>query len=160
MKRGSTLFLRLAVLLIGAPVLAICIFALPSLAREAVVSTSEFTYVLIGIVIIMYGAAVPFFIALFQAFKLLGTIDKNFAFSERSVQSLKTIKYCALSISGLYVVGLPLFLMFGHLDDAPGVVLINLVFIFAPLLIAVFAAVLQRLLQEAIQLKSENELTV
>ena len=45
-------------------------------------------------------------------------------------------------------------------DDAPGAVGIGLVIIFASLIIAVFAAVLQRLLQNAIDIKSENDLTV
>ena len=38
--------------------------------------------------------------------------------------------------------------------------LVGLVIIFASMVIAVFAAVLQRLLQEAIDIKSENDLTV
>jgi hypothetical protein len=37
---------------------------------------------------------------------------------------------------------------------------IGLVIIFASMVIAVFAAVLQRLLQEAIHIKSENDLTI
>lgn len=45
-------------------------------------------------------------------------------------------------------------------DDAPGLIIIGFVPIFASIVIAVFAAVLQRLLQEAINIKSENDLTV
>ena len=55
---------------------------------------------------------------------------------------------------------LPIILMVGQEDDAPGVVLIGLICIMAPLVTGVFAAVLQRLLQSAIELKSENDLTV
>ena len=35
MKRGSTLFLKLAVILIGIPVLALCIYLLPQIANVA-----------------------------------------------------------------------------------------------------------------------------
>jgi biotin transporter BioY len=160
MKRGSTIFLKIAVFLIGTPVLALCIFGLPILAKEAAESNSEFTYVLYGILIVMYVSAIPFFIALYQAFKLLSYIDNNKAFSEISVKALKNIKFCAITISCLYVIGMPFFYIFAELDDAPGVILIGMVFIFAPMVIAVFAAVLQRLLQEAINIKSENDLTV
>ncbi|WP_048602136.1 DUF2975 domain-containing protein [Rubeoparvulum massiliense] len=160
MKRGSTLFLKLAVILIGTPVLALCIFGLPILAKEAVESSSNFAFVLYGIVIVMYVSVIPFFVALYQAFKLLCYIDKNEAFSEISVRALKNIKYCAIIISGLYVVAMPFFYIFAELDDAPGVILIGMLFIFASMVIAVFAAVLQRLLQEAIKIKSENDLTV
>jgi hypothetical protein len=47
-----------------------------------------------------------------------------------------------------------------EVDDAPGLILVGMVPIFTSLVIAVFAAVLQRLLQEAIDIKSENDLTV
>lgn len=160
MKRGSTIFLKIAVFLIGTPVIALCILGLPMLAKEAAESNSEFAYVLYAILIVMYVSAIPFFVALYQAFKLLSYIDKNKAFSGISVKSLKSIKYCAITISGLYVVGLPFFYIFAELDDAPGIMLIGLLFTFAPMVIAVFAAVLQRLLQEAINIKSENDLTV
>lgn len=160
MKRGSTIFLKIAVFLIGTPIIALCILGLPMLAKEAAESNSEFAYVLYAILIVMYVSAIPFFVALYQAFKLLSYIDKNKAFSGISVKSLKSIKYCAITISGLYVVGLPFFYIFAELDDAPGIMLIGLLFTFAPMVIAVFAAVLQRLLQEAINIKSENDLTV
>ncbi|MNN82325.1 hypothetical protein D3C81_1992480 [compost metagenome] len=108
----------------------------------------------------LYASAIPFYFALYQAFKLLGYIDKNKAFSELSVQVLKNIKYCAIIISSLYVLGLPLFYLMAEKDDAPGIIVIGLVIIFASMVIAVFAAVLQKLLKEAIELKLENDLTV
>jgi hypothetical protein len=77
-----------------------------------------------------------------------------------SVDALKKIKNCAITISGLYVVIIPFVFMIAEWDDAPGLVLINLVIIGASMVIAVFAAVLQRLLQEAIDIKTENDLTV
>ena len=160
MKRGSTNFLKVAVIFLGIPILALCIFVLPILAKDAAEGNSEFAYVLYGIVIVMYVSAIPYFIALYQAFKLLIYIDKNKAFSDISVKSIKKIKHCAITISGLHLIGLPFLITFAHLDDAPGVVLVGMLFIFAPMVIAVFAAVLQRLLQEAITIKSENELTV
>ena len=55
---------------------------------------------------------------------------------------------------------MPLFYLIAEIDDAPGIILIGMVIIFASMVIAVFAAVLQRLLQEAIDIKSENDLTV
>jgi hypothetical protein len=97
---------------------------------------------------------------LYQSFNLLSYIDKNKAFSELSVRALKKIKKCAITISGLYVVALPFVFILAEVDDAPGLGLIGMVMIFAPMVIAVFAAVLQRLLQEAIDIKSENDLIV
>ncbi len=58
------------------------------------------------------------------------------------------------------MLNLPLIYIIAEWDDAPGLILIGMVFVGASLVIAVFAAVLRRLLQEAIQIKSENDLTV
>jgi hypothetical protein len=157
MKR-ETLFLKIAVFLIGTPVLALCVFGLPWLAKDA--AGSELAYLIYGILVVMYVSAIPFFVALYQAIRLLSYIDKNNAFSELSVKALKNIKYCATTITILYVAGMPLFYLMGEKDDAPGVILIGMMFVFAPLVIAVFAAVLQKLLKNAIDIKSENDLTV
>lgn len=163
MKRSSTLFLKVAVIFIGIPVLAMCLFLLPQIANEANEAAkrgSDLAYVVYGILMIMYVSAVPFYFALYQSFNLLSYIDKNQAFSKLSVRALKKIKTCALIISGLYVVAIPFVYIMAEVDDAPGLILIGMVMIFAPMVIAVFAAVLQRLLQEAIDIKSENDLIV
>jgi hypothetical protein len=160
MKRGTTLFLKIAVILVGIPVLALCIFLVPEIANFSAELYPDIAYMKYLVLIDLYAAAVPFYFALYQAFKLLSYIDKNKAFSELSVRALKIIKYCAITISILYVVGMPLFYLIAEKDDAPGIIVIGLVIIFASMVIAVFAAVLQRLLQEAIDIKSENDLIV
>jgi len=160
MKRGSTLFLKLAVFLIGTPVLALCIFVVPEIANFAAVIFPDMQYIKYLVFIYLYATAIPFYIALYQAFKLLSYIDKNKAFSGLSVNALKNIKICAIIISILYVVGMPFIYLMAEIDDAPGLIVIGMVIIFASTVIAVFAAVLQRLLQEAIHIKSENDLTV
>ncbi|QTM98285.1 DUF2975 domain-containing protein [Sediminibacillus dalangtanensis] len=160
MKRGTTLFLRIAVILIGIPILALCIFVVPEIGNFTAELYPEMSYLKYLVWIDLYATAIPFYFALYQAFKLLSYIDKNKAFSELSVKALKKIMYSALTISAFYVVGMPLFYLMAEADDAPGIILIGMLVIFAALVIAVFAAVLQRLLQEAIHIKSENDLTV
>jgi len=60
----------------------------------------------------------------------------------------------------LYATGIPFLFQLAELDDAPGAGVIALAFACAPLVIATFAAVLQKVLQSAINIKSENDLTV
>jgi len=160
MKRVSTLFLKIAVILIGIPILALCIFLVPGIGRYAAELFPTIDYIKHFVVLYFYITAIPFYFALYQAFKLLNYIDRNTAFSELAVGALKKIKYCAIAISVLYVVGMPLFYFAAEADDAPGIILIGLVIIFASMVIAVFAAVLERLLKNAIDIKSENDLTV
>lgn len=159
MKR-ETMFLKLAVVVMGIPILALCIFVVPNIAKFAAELYPEMGYIQYLILIDMYAAAIPFYFALYQTFKLLNLIDKDNAFSKRSVTALKNIKYCAALISGLYVLGMPLYYLLAERDDAPGIIVIGLVLIFASFVIAVFAAVLEKLLTSAIEMKKENDLTV
>ncbi|WP_094096102.1 DUF2975 domain-containing protein [Paenibacillus physcomitrellae] len=158
MERISTFFLKATVILMGLVILALCIFGLPSIAKGFDGYFSD--YWLYPTITGMYLSAVPFFAALYQALKLLSYIDRNTAFSDSSVRALKIIKYCAFAICILYVAILPFLYFMADQDDAPGLIVIGLVVIFASLVIGVFAAVLQKLLKNAIDIKSENDLTV
>ncbi len=159
MKR-ETLFLKAVVFLMGIPVLALCIFLVPSLAAWATKEIPEFPFLQYLIFIGFYATAITFFFALYQTLKLLNYIDRNIAFSELSVKALNNIKYCAITISILYAAGMPCLILIADKDDAPGGVVIGLIIIFASIVVAVFAAVLQKLLKNAIEIKSENDLTV
>lgn len=160
MKQGSTLFLKTAIILMGIPVLALCIFLVPNIGNYAAELYPDIAYIKYLILINLYATVVPFYFALYQAFKLVSYIDKGNAFSKLSVRALKKIKHCAVTISILYVVGMPLFYLVAERDDAPGIIILGMLLIFASMVIAVFAAVLQRLLKDAIDIKSENDLTV
>lgn len=153
MKQSSTFILKVVLFLLGATVIGLCIFVLPKGLQGG-------GGVYFPIIIGMYIAAVPFFIALWGALKILTNIDKNNVFSESSIKALRYIKYCAIAISSLYTAGIPFIIIAANKDDAPGVLAIGLVIIFASIVIAVFAGVLQKLIQNAIDIKAENDLTV
>lgn len=152
MKRVSTLFLRIIIVLSAVAVLAFCIFILPSGIKT---TTNWFGYrpILVG----MYLPTIPFFIGTYHALKLLGYIDQNKAFSKGAFKSLNYIKYCAGIISAIYAIGLPFIFRMAEFDDAPGVALIGLVFTFGPLAVAIIAAILQKILKQAINIKAEND---
>lgn len=154
MEKGSTIFLRGAVLVIGLVVLALCVFLLPAGIRDDKVG--GYRLILLG----MYVPTIPFYVGLYQTLKLLGLIDKNKAFSDLSVKALGYLKYCALVISGLYAAGMPYIYMVADKDDAPGVIVLGLTIVFAAMIVATLAAVLQKLLRNAIDIKAENDLTV
>ena len=158
MKQGSTLFLKLTLFLMGIPVLALGIYGLIKIIQNPV--NPDYLYILYPALIGMYASAIPYFAALYQSFKLLIYIDKSQAFSDVSVKALKNIKICAIIFSGLYVAIMPFVFLAADKDDAPGLIIIGMVPIFASMVIAVFAAVLQKLLKVAINIKSENDLTV
>lgn len=153
MKNGSTLFLKALIYLIGLAVLGICV-----ILCGVIIGGRPGMY--LPILVIMLITAVPFLYALSRGLLLLRYIDLNDAFSERSVEAIRVIKYCAAIISSIYAISMPFIAYVADLDDAPGVIVIAMVFMGAPLVTSVFAAVLEKLLQNAIDLKSENDLTV
>lgn len=154
MKTGSTHILRLAVLSLGVIIGAICAFALP----PAIASDNADLYrpILLG----LYVPAIPYFYALFQTMRLLTLIDRGKAFSKHAVRALRNIRNSAIIISGLFAAGLPYIYYAAEKDDAPGVILMGGLIVFASFVIATFAAVLMRVLASAIAYKKENDLTV
>ncbi|WP_143595251.1 DUF2975 domain-containing protein, partial [Terribacillus saccharophilus] len=137
-----------------------CIFAIPNIAFGSADYYPEVEFLKYPALVGLYVTALAYFLALYQSFRLLSYIDKNVAFSDLSVKALKNIKHCAITISIVYVILLPLIYVVAERDDAPGLILVGMALIFAPLVVAIFAAVLQKLLKNAIDIKSENDLTV
>lgn len=153
MKVKSTLFLKAVVVLMGLGALTLCGVLVWAMFSD---NTGYYLPILVG----MELTAIPFFIALYQAMKLLGYIDSNKSFSPFSTNALKNIKYCAVAIATMYAVGMPYIFYAADRDDAPGAVAIGLIITGASIVIAVFASLLQKILQNAIDIKSENDLTV
>lgn len=163
MKRGSTFLLKAAVILMAVPVLALAVILFLELGIRAFTEAMDgatLGWIFLGILGILYLAIIPYHAALVQAYKLLTYIDRNEAFSNLSVTALRKIKRYAFTISGLFVLMLPLVFVVAQWDDAPGLVIIGMLPAFAAFVIAIFAAVLERLLQEAIAMKQEIDLTV
>lgn len=158
LQRGPTIFLRGTILLIGITVLALSVFLLPWLANYTAEMYPEFSFLKFPVLVGLYLTAIPFFFALFQALRLLKQIEMNNIFSVLSVKALKQIKLSAITISILYGIGCIYMVTQSALH--PSIAIIGFIIIFASLVVAVFAAVIEKLLKRAVDFKSENELTV
>ncbi len=158
MKKGSTLFLRFVICLIAIGALAGLIWFPQTEGRAA--NLDLISIYTDPFIIYIYIASIPFFVALYQAIKLLGLIDKNKIFSQASVKAIRNIKYCALAIIGFLVVAILYIRAMAQGDDPAGPTMVGFVAIFTSVVIATAAGVFQRLLQNAVDLKSENDLTV
>jgi len=159
MKRGSTTFLRVVVVLIGIVALAIMIRFPLTEGRAA--NLDLFSIYADPFILYGYVASIAFFVALYQAFKLLGYIGQNKVFSLNSVKALRTIKYCAITLS-ISIVMAALYIRIFHAkdDDPAGFIAIAILATFTSIVIATAAAVFERTLQSAVDIKSENDLTV
>lgn len=159
-KRSSVLFLQAVIVLIGIGALALLLWE-PHLEGVNAHATTLFEiYFDDPFLALVYVGSIPFFIALYQAFKVLGYAGHNTIFSEHAVQALRTIKYCAIAIIGFVVVE-ETFIMLNHgNDDAAGAVVMGILITFVSIVIATAAAVFEKLVQSAVEMKTENELTV
>ena len=158
MKRSSTIFLQTVIVLIGVGTLALMLWE-PHIEGRNRHATLFEIYFKDPFLAYAYIASIPFFVALYQAFKVLGYVGQNKVFSPRAVKDLRTIKFCALSIIG-FVVGGEIFIMLGNSDDRAGGVFMGILISFGSIVIATAAAVFERILQNAVEIKSENDLTV
>lgn len=159
MKRISILFLQSVIVLIGIVALVILIRVPITEGRAA--NLDLFSIYFDPFILYGYATSVAFFVALYQAFKLLGYIGHNKVFSSNSVKALKSIKYCAIVLSILIVTaGLYIRIFHSKEDDPAGFLAICFVTTFASIVVTTAAAIFEKILQHAIDLKSENDLTI
>jgi hypothetical protein len=160
MKRASTIFLQVVILLIGTGVLAALLWEPQVEGRNANATQFEI-YFKDPFLAYIYLAFVPFFAGLYQAVRLLGYARRNEMFTPPAVRALTIIKYCAIAVA-LFIIGAEayIFLFVRGTDDVAGGVMMGAFIIFVSAVIATAAAVFERILQNAVDIKSENDLTV
>lgn len=160
MKRGSTIFLQIVILLIGASVLVFLILE-PQFEGRNVNATQFQIYFRDPFLAYIYLASIPFFAGIYQAFKMLGYARRDEVFSPPAVRSLRTIKFCAIAVA-IFIIGAEvyIFIFVRGTDDVAGGVMMGAFIIFVSAVIATAAGVFERILQNAVELKTENDLTV
>ena len=160
MKRGSTKFLQVVIVLIAVGALTFMLWE-PHVEGRNVHATLFEIYFKDPFLAYAYTGSIAFFVALYQAFKLLGYVGRNEVFSQRSVNALRTIKYCAMTFIG-FLLGAEAFFFIVQRgkEDIAGGVAIGLFLMIVSTITVTAAAVLERTLQSAVDIKSENDLTV
>jgi len=158
MNRSSTVFLQIVIVLIGIGALAF-LLGEPHLEGRNAHATIFQIYFNDPFLAYAYIASIPFFVGLYQAFKVLGYVRQNKTFSQATVKALRIIKYCAMALIGFVAVSV-IFMMFADDDDRPAGVFMRILVAFPSIVIAAAAAIFERTLQNAVDIKSENDLTV
>jgi hypothetical protein len=166
MKRNATLFLQVVIVLIGVGVFAALLWEPHLEGRNSNASLVQI-YFNDPFLAYVYLGSIPFFVGLYQAFKVLGYMARNKPFGQATVNALRTIKHCALISAGA-IVAADIFLMIaarlhpevGATDGPEGAVMLGLIATIGCIIVAAAATVLQRVLQNGVEIKSENDLTV
>ncbi len=159
LKKSSTLFLKLVLLLIALAVFAGLIWFPQTEGRAA--NLDLVSIYANPLIIYIYIGSIPFFVGIYQAFKLLNLIDESKAFSQSAVNTLKNMKYASLTLIGFIILAL-IYIRFAAVgdDDPAGPTMVGILVCFAIAVVATAAGVFQKLLQNAVDIKSENDLTV
>jgi len=157
-ERGSILFLKAVLLLVGIGALALMLWEPHIEGRNAHATLFEI-YFKDPFLAYAYIASIPFFVALYQAFKLLRYVGQNTVFSPAAIRALRTIRYCAMAIVGFVALG-EVFIMMGESDDRAGGVFIGILITFSSIVIVAAMIVLERVLQSAVEIRSGNDMTL
>jgi hypothetical protein len=159
MKKSLTVFLQVIIVLAGVGALALMLWE-PHLEGRNAHATVYQIYFDDPFLAYAYFASIAFFVALYQAFKLLGYVGRSDVFSQRSVKALRTIKYCAMSLVG-FLAGAEayFFIVRREEDDIAGGVMMGLFLVFVSVVVGTAAAMFERKLQSAVELKSAKDLT-
>jgi len=148
MNRISIGFLKIVVLLAGMGALAFLLWE-PHIEGRNTHATAFQIYFNDPFLAYAYLGSIAFFVALYQAFKLLGYAGRNAVFAPASVQALRTIKFCALAMIGFVVAGELIFILFNDSDDRAGGVFMGILIIFGAIVAGAAATVLEGIVQNA-----------
>lgn len=158
-NRTPMVFLQVVTVLIGIAVLAFLLWEPHVEGVNANATSWSQIYLDDPFLAYTYIASIPFFVALYQAFTLLGNAGRNAFFVQGSVNALRRIQYCAI-VSIPFIVGGVAWLLSVESDDRPPLIMMGTIATFISLVVATAAGMSGRVLQNAVDIKKDNELTV
>lgn len=158
MLKATAIFLQAAVVLLGAGALALLLWVPPHEGRNAQ-ATLLAIYFKDPFLAYAYIGSLPFFSALYQAFKVLGDIGRNEVFLPRTVKALRSIRYCALATAGI-VSGAVVYIRLtaGANDDPAGAVMPGVFVVFASMVAAAAAVVSESIVRGVMGIKAGKDL--
>lgn len=144
-RRGSTIFLQVVIVLVGVGALAFLLWE-PQIEGRNVNATLFEIYFKDPFLAYAYLGSIPFFVLLHQAFKVLGYVRQNTIFSQASVKALRVMQYCAIATIGFVAVGM-IFILLSSPDDRPPVIFMGILITLPLTVIAAAASMCEQILQ-------------
>ncbi|MGX7132540.1 MULTISPECIES: DUF2975 domain-containing protein [Enterococcus] len=160
MMKTKTLFLKASLLFISLLVLLFSLFIFPKFPHAMQQEYPRITYENWAFIGGLYLSELCFYFAVFQAFRVLRQVDHNQAFSQETLLAVTRLKQGLFGMGGSYLTFLPFLYVMADVEDAPGLIFVGLGVIAVPFIAAVFVAILQKLLENVLLIKTENELTI
>ncbi len=149
MKRNTTIFLQIVIVLIGLATLAF-LLGEPHLEGRNTGATLFEIYFKDPFLACVYAVSIAFFTALYQAFKVLAYARHHEFFSQASAKALRIIKHSAHIILG-FGLGAEAYLMIVRPeDDIAGGVFMGLLLIAGSGIVAIAAKRFERIITQSL----------
>lgn len=161
MKRKKQVFLLHTILVIGGGFLLLLTFyILPSVGESIRYYNPEYSFAYKPAILWVRGFMLPIFASLYPLWKIFSSLRvKGGAFTGKNVSYLKAISYFAIADALIFPLGMLILGSMGASQPALTYVITPFVS-FVCFAVAVMVGVLASLLEEAVKLKEENDLTI
>lgn len=156
--KKSSVFFQVIIVLIGIGALTFMLWE-PHIEGRNAHSTLFEIYFQDPFLAYAYIASIPFFVVLYQAFRVLGYNRQEKSFPQAAVKALRIIRYCAISLIGLVIAG-EIIIIMNNSDDRAGGVFMGILIALGSAGIAIAAAMSERMVHRTLNNKSPNNLTV
>jgi hypothetical protein len=149
MKKNTIIFLQSLIIIFGIVILSFLIRV--PLTEGRAVNLDLYHIYADPFILFGYIASIPFFVALFKVFKILGYYGQNKIFSLIAIREVKIIKYCAILFSILILsAGIFIILFHNKEDDPAGFISLCILTTFLSIVVASIARVFEKKLQKKI----------
>jgi hypothetical protein len=150
MNSGSAIFLQVVIVLVGIGALGLLLWEPHLEGRNAQATTFEI-YFNDPFLAYVYVGSIAFFVALHRAFAMFGHVRRTGAFSQVTLNSLRTIKRCAIAMLGFVAGGVIIILLFGDGEDRPPGIFMCVLVAFGATSIATAASMFARSLRNGLR---------
>lgn len=157
-QKNLSTWLKIIIIGIAACGILLCGILFPMVGRDIVTAAPEFSDWYYLWLAVLWLAAVPCYLVLYNGWKITVEIGRDHSFSMDNAIYLKRISMLAIGDTAyFFLVNLVLFFLN---KNHPGILIASLFVDFAGVAAAVVSAVLSHLVQKAAELQQENELTI
>ncbi len=156
MKNPAIIFLK-AIVILGGLTTAIALIYLPQIEGRAA-NLDLLSIYADPFILYIYVASIVFFMALYQAFLLLGYLGQNKTFSTAAVSSIRSIKHFALALVVLIILAGVFIILFHHQDDDPaGFLALCIAATFIAIIVAAGSSILEQVFNKGLKIENTYE---
>ncbi len=147
MKRTTIIFLQALILIFG--IVVLCFLIRVPLTEGRAVNLDLYHIYTDPFILFGYVASIPFFVALYQGYKVLRYIGQKETFSFKAINALKTIKYCAI-LFAIFIITSAIFILLFHNkeDDPAGFIALSMLTTLLSSVVAITAGIFEKKLQK------------